>query len=190
MQTPQRSKSFAKPVRNTRGAKTCSGRTQRGVTLIEALITLFVLSVGLLGMAALQLVSIQENSSAFRHTQAIWFANDMADRMRANMVGVAGNSYDNVDTSTAPLAQSCTSSCTPTQIASMDIYEWDLQIKTLPGGFGTVTSDGGSPERFLIQVRWQDDITNIATTAPHRVSAGCPSDPNIAETCVEITIQP
>lgn len=153
------------------------------------------MSIGLLGMAALQLIGIQENSSAFRHSQATWFAYDMADRMRANQAGIEGDEYDSIDTGTLPSSPpACTTTtCTPAQIAVMDINQWGLQLQGLPGGFGTVTSDGGTPERFLIQVRWQDDITNIATTAPHRVSAGCPSDPpNVTtpETCVEITIQP
>ena len=87
---------------------------ERGATLIEALITLLVMSIGLLGMPALQLVGIQENASAFRHSQAIWFAYDMADRMRANPAGIAADSYDSVDTgATTPSAQSCTSACTP-----------------------------------------------------------------------------
>ena len=166
---------------------------EMGVTLVEALITLLVMSVGLLGIAALQVVGTQENASGLRHSQAIWLAYDMADRIRANLVGVEGNAYDNIDTSTLPASPATCGAgaiCSPQEIAAMDSSVWGLALHRLPGGFGTVTVDGGNPKRFLIRVRWQDDAANLATVSPHRVSTGCPSDPTVTDTCVEIWVQP
>jgi type IV pilus assembly protein PilV len=57
---------------------------QRGVALLEVLIVFFVLSIGLLGMAALQLRSIQYNQSSYLRSQATVAAYDMLDRVRLN----------------------------------------------------------------------------------------------------------
>ncbi len=57
---------------------------QRGMTLIEILVTVLVLAVGLLGMASLTVGSLKNNQGAFLRTQATILAYDMADRMRAN----------------------------------------------------------------------------------------------------------
>lgn len=56
---------------------------QQGVTLIEALITLLILSIGLLGMAAMQVRSLQFNQDAYLRSQANVLLYDMAERCRA-----------------------------------------------------------------------------------------------------------
>jgi len=57
---------------------------QRGVTLIEILITLLVLAVGLLGLAALQGLSLQTGQVAYQRSQAVNIAYEVADFARAN----------------------------------------------------------------------------------------------------------
>ena len=57
-----------------------------GFTLIEVLISLVVLSLGLLGLAALQASSLRSNQGAYYRSQAAQFAYNIADRMRANVV--------------------------------------------------------------------------------------------------------
>lgn len=61
-----------------------AGARQRGVTLIEILVTLLVLAVGLLGLAALQGVSLQTGQVAYQRTQAVNIAYEVADYARAN----------------------------------------------------------------------------------------------------------
>lgn len=58
-------------------------RTQRGVGLIEILITLFILAVGLLGVAALQFTGSFANKDAISRTQAEMVAAQVAERLRA-----------------------------------------------------------------------------------------------------------
>ena len=58
--------------------------TQKGTTLIEVLITLVILAFGLLGIAALQLVSKRSNFEALQRTTAGALASDIIERMRAN----------------------------------------------------------------------------------------------------------
>jgi type IV pilus assembly protein PilV len=57
---------------------------QSGVTLIEILITLLILAVGLLGLAALQGLSLQTGQVAYQRTQAVNIAYEVADFARAN----------------------------------------------------------------------------------------------------------
>ena len=59
-------------------------RRQRGTTLIEVLVTILVLSVGLLGLAALQGFSLQAGQNAYLRTQATNVAYEVADFMRVN----------------------------------------------------------------------------------------------------------
>jgi len=186
-------------------------RHEGGATLLEALITLLVMSIGLLGVAALQLVGTQENASALRQSQAIWFAYDMADRMRANLAGVTAGDYGKpgspVSTASAPNCASgacdcdaSTANCLGPEMADFDLYQWGQAIsqtagtQTLPNGLGTIEDVGNG--RYRVRVMWDDDVAGLNPNDPKqaaRISVGCPSDdPNnrTIKTCVEITVQP
>ena len=58
-------------------------RKQDGFTLLEVLIALLVLSIGLLGLAALQTVGLRSNQMANLRTLATQRAYDISDQMRA-----------------------------------------------------------------------------------------------------------
>lgn len=65
------------------------GRTlkqQHGIGMIEVLITLFILSIGLLGVASLQFVGSFSNKDALARTQAVMVAQQMSERLRASVV--------------------------------------------------------------------------------------------------------
>jgi len=126
---------------------------QRGMSILEVLVTLVLLAVGLLGIAGLQLTGIRFTHNANLRYQAMLQTMDMADRMRANLVGVNAGSYNNVSgTGTNP---GCVSTgCTPTQMAQTDIFEWNTtNARVLPNGSGTVTRNGNM---FTINVTWQE----------------------------------
>lgn len=55
-------------------------RRDRGVSLIEVLVTVAVLSIGLLGVAALQLRAIKTSEAAFQRTIANIQAQDLVER--------------------------------------------------------------------------------------------------------------
>lgn len=57
---------------------------QRGVGMVEVLITLFILSVGLLGVASLQFVGSLSNSDALNRTQAVMVAQQFTERLLAS----------------------------------------------------------------------------------------------------------
>jgi type IV pilus modification protein PilV len=59
-------------------------KRMNGVTLVEALVALVVLSVGLLGATALLLGGLRDQGLALRHVAATTLVTDMADRIRAS----------------------------------------------------------------------------------------------------------
>ena len=71
-----------------------SRKPASGFTLLEVMIAVFVLAVGLLGVAGMQMIGLRNNNSAALRTQAVFLAQDIADRMRANPTAVAAGAYD------------------------------------------------------------------------------------------------
>jgi type IV pilus assembly protein PilV len=125
-----------------------SSRSQRGITLIEVLIALLLVSIGLLGMASLQANSLKFNRSAYTRTQATQLAYDIADRMRANRDAALAGNYD--------LAMTNTHTATST-IADQDLTAWMAELTTrLPNGSGSVVRNNA---RFTISLQWSDDLT-------------------------------
>lgn len=148
------------------------GRSQGGFTLLEILVAIVVLSIGLLGLAGLQAVSLNNNQTAYYRSIASQQAYDMADRMRANLAGVVANDYDNL-TATMPTNPACistgTSGCTTLEdVATTDQFQWLTSTAALlPGGAGTVrcaigpaatcvTNTANSNRTFDITVTWTE----------------------------------
>lgn len=75
------------------GARGCfPPKRQAGTTLIEVLVTLVVLSIGLLGVAAMQMLSLQSNQNAYFRSQATALTAEITDHARANRSIVLGSS--------------------------------------------------------------------------------------------------
>lgn len=127
-----------------------------GFSMLEVMVTLVVLSTGLLGVANLQVEALRGNQGAYLASVAAQQAQDMAERMNANRAGVDANLYDNLDASIPTLAVNCQSAdCTPANLARFDQNRWNAANQALlPGGAGQVTEISNGV--FLIGVRWQD----------------------------------
>tara|TARA_R110001583_G_scaffold26571_7_gene95839 strand:- start:6200 stop:6730 length:531 start_codon:yes stop_codon:yes gene_type:complete len=147
---PPRFKSLLSPAR----------KQQTGSSLLEVLIALLIMAIGLLGLASVQIISLKNlNNSQFR-SLATAYAYEMAERMRSNRPAVSAGSYDTIDASATD--PGCTS-CTSTQIAQLDAYQWNQSISSsvasggLPTGNGTVLKNGSV---FDIKVSWQEQQQN------------------------------
>jgi len=144
---------------------TLKKRTQTGVTMIEVLVSVLVLSLGLLGMAALQGVSIQTNQSANFRSQAVYLAQDMLDSMRVNPgrtsatnTAVAPNPPVWVTAYTAHLPFYARvyggSVQTTNALATADVTGWLQRIaRELPAGDGQIAVNG---RVVTVSIRWSD----------------------------------
>lgn len=141
-------------------------RRQAGFTMVESLVALVVLSIGMLGIAALYLDSLRAGRTAIYRTQAVNLAADLADRVRANRVAVGGYNIDVGED--GALEPSCytTAGCTAGELAGTDLAAWKAQLaQQLPGGDGSiavVAGAGGEPSRYVVTVTW----TEVGEAAP------------------------
>lgn len=147
------------------------GNKQQGYALLEVMIGLFVLGIGLLGMASLQSQAVRLSNSAHLYSQASYLAADMAERIRANRE--QRDSYELMFSDTAPSATNCaTTSCTPAQLVKWDQAAWLQDLANqLPQGDGEVKVDGN---KVSILVRFDDDMggQSAAQSAQASVSDG------------------
>jgi len=111
-------------------------RPVRGFTMIEVLIALVVLSIGILGVLALQIHSLSYSHSAYLTSVASVQAMDLEERMRANR-GAAG-AYDAMeiaDISTDDAAVACQSEaggrCDAQSLAEYDMRRWVANTRRL-----------------------------------------------------------
>lgn len=129
---------------------------QRGVSLLEVLISIVVLSIGLLGFAGLQAASLKNNTSAYQRGLATMMAYDVIDRMRADLPNCA------------------TYAVGPGAAGAGDVKNWKDGVKAaLPGGNASIVIAAGT---VTVTILWDDNRdanpiqfttqTTLPTTAP------------------------
>ena len=128
-----------------------------GFSLLEVLIALVLLSIGLLGLAGLQITGLQNNQRAYHRSQATQLSYDIADRMRSNKVAL--NTYSTIDPSSAEAKFICVTiaGCSASEMAKNDLYEWNAAlVSTLPSSLGTISSilPVGT---YQITITWDDN---------------------------------
>lgn len=132
---------------------------QKGITLIEVLITLLVTTVGLLGLAALQLNALQATADSNQRSQAVWLMQDLIERMRANPKASNASYGQTISCNNAP--QQCADStsatsvqCTAAEMAYFDL--WETQCT-----YGDNTSVFNSRDA-LVSADGQETIISLA----------------------------
>jgi len=149
-------------LNNFHGLQAC--KHGKGFTLIEILVTMFILAIGLLGLAGLTTEGMKNNQGAYLRTQASILAYDMVDRIRANKDQAAGyQGFSTVGAATKlPSCVSSTSGCTAADRVTADLVEWTRQIQgvgsgvaMLPGGQGRIMFDG-TGLIYTITIQWQE----------------------------------
>jgi len=148
--------------------------TTPGFSLLEVLIALVVLSVGLLGLAALQAEGLRGSSTAHNRFQAIRLAADIAARIRANEDAIDINSENGpysyeiakTDSATSGASHGCAdvgsvttaNTCTAENMAAFDLFEWRRDLaESLPNGSGSVDiSVGNSIITADVLVEWTE----------------------------------
>lgn len=130
-------------------------RNQNGFTLLESLISLVVLSIGMLGIAALYVEGLRAGRTAIFRTTAVTLAADMMDRVRANPV--ARGAYAG-----GPALNNCVNAandCTPAEMAAHDISLWQAEIAArMPPGTAQniVFVPGPIVDIYTVQILWPE----------------------------------
>ncbi|MCB6183558.1 type IV pilus modification protein PilV [Leeia sp. TBRC 13508] len=152
---------------------------ENGLTLIEVLISLAILSIGLLGLAGLQARTLEKVQSSYFKDVAADLVSDFADRVRSNRSPwMIEDSATAVTYPTAPdyaeVKAACTvsgdvwtcagagvnhnASTTGNSIAVSDMTEWlNSVVNQLPGGSATISAtsiQNGRAWRYLVTLSW------------------------------------
>ena len=125
---------------------------QRGFSLLEVLISVIILSFGVLGMVGLQATALQANRDARLQSTASSLARELAEMMRGNRVVTSQSSNPYLNDFTAPLTPvtasyclnaSATTACADaTAVANAQMTEWLARVKAeLPGAHVKVCVD-------------------------------------------------
>lgn len=122
-------------------------RQIQGVGLIEVMVSVLILAVGMLGIAAMQATALRNSQSALERSQGVINTYAIIDAMRANVVEARANRY--------ALARTCTVPTAGASLESKDINFWmeNLQKNLGDATCGTITCDGS---RCIVAVEWND----------------------------------
>ena len=158
-------------------------KTSTGFTLMEILVALLVLSLGLLGMAGMQIFSLSSNYDAYLRTQATFFAYELVDKLKANRNEALAGGYDTLISNIAGSVTDCqstTADCSPNELAVFEVTQWKCALGAyasssvcfstfnmtpiLPNGDGSVTRNGA---QFTISVQWLErgntEVVSVVT---------------------------
>jgi type IV pilus assembly protein PilV len=176
------------PMTSARGIQTRCG--EGGFTLLEVLIAIVIFSIGLLGIAGLQVSGMRFTQDSQLRAIAVAQAEAMADRMRANPRGFKDGLYNmGAGMPTSYPVDCYAAQCTREQLATFDLVTWNLpaadpsrtpesNADVLPGGKGVVcldsTPDDGEDgawacdntgDLYAIKVRWTERAIGAEDTA-------------------------
>ncbi len=129
----------------------------KGFTLVEVLVALVVLTVGMLGIAALYVEGLRLSRTSIYRMNAVTLAADMADRIRTNWAVPAdyagtGPGADNNCVNTAI-------NCTATQLAQDDWFRWlaAMAERMPPGAVGEIDVNAAATvDQYDITVTWPE----------------------------------
>lgn len=159
-------------------------RRQQGVTLIEVLVSILVLSVGLLGMLGMQAGSLRFEQGAWVRAAVSSSVADFSDGIRM-LATVAPTNIESMRTYTEEIALTAdsayfvpdvdclTASCAPDELASYQRVAWRRNInQSFPAGVGFIqqAGDPGRSLMYTLTIAWSDkslvDADGTAISAP------------------------
>ena len=156
-------------------------RKARGVSLIEVMMAVLIFTVGLVGLAGLLVAATRSNQSAFVRSQLTFLAGSMADRMRANPIGLWTGAYNSKAYPVTGKLPKCdaTAACSPASVATRDQILWSSQLSSFVPGLGTSsiqcdTSSAGYDASGAVNLRppYGGRCTMIITWAERGIATG------------------
>lgn len=133
---------------------------QTGLSLLEVLVSVVILSIGLLGSAGLIANGLKSSNTAYYRSQATILASDMLDRMRANLP----NSRTNRLTEASYYVVTLAGNCGGGGLAYQECTSWrQLLASTLPSGTGSIAVDNNG--FVTITIQWGNPAESLVTTS-------------------------
>ena len=158
-------------------------KRQQGVGIVEVLVALVVVSLGVLGMASLQLTGMQHSTGGLNRSKALLYAENTATRMRTNRPAVRSQMFDGFDSGDlscnarpAPYCQASAAGaaerCDVAELVEFDLFsvscgDWgpngaeDGVLGSLPNGQLTIDCDTDTgpcveTSNYTITVSWTE----------------------------------
>ena len=139
---------------------------QRGITLLESLVSILILAIAVLGLLGVQLRTQAETQTGVRRAQAVRLIEDFAERIKSNPDGFArveSGSYDSGWNAAPPTSPDCSATpCDSSQLAASDLAKWKEAVKgTLPLGQARIfasadeTGSTGNRRQLGVIVGWR-----------------------------------
>lgn len=139
----------------------------QGFTLIETLVSIFILAVAIMGTAGLLLNALRENQRAGFQATALQLSSELADMMRSNDAQMRladdSNLFLGLDYSAAsapkePKTLCYKAACDADEMARFALYEWQARVFTsLPGGRVRVCRDATPWDSAVGSAEWKCD---------------------------------
>ncbi|QET02531.1 MULTISPECIES: type IV pilus modification protein PilV [Cupriavidus] len=170
-------------------------RNAAGFSLIEALVTIVILSFGVLALAMLQVQTLVDTRTSAARNIAAEMAYNLADEIRSNNAAYDLGAFKTLPTDPPAQVAACYGAgCTPAQMATTSYATWRNDLgSALPQGKGYVCVDGspddgespadnqcdnapGAP--YVIKIWWNEDqgsaLRFVTSFVPFPVAAGTP----------------
>lgn len=156
--------------------------SQRGVSLIESLVAIAVMSLGILGILGIQMRTLTDTSTTLRRAQAIRLIEDLGERMKINPNGLANIDAYVTTFGATPTVVSCATGCTNAQLAAYDLGVWKKAVRdNLPLGQATIfippaeNAASGTPagqrRQLGVMIAWRENERDTASTYKDDINA-------------------
>jgi len=188
---------------------------QSGITLVEVLVSILLMSFALLGMAALQAQSLAQQTAATTRGNISTLISDLSDRLRSNLSKAPG--YDPLSAATfsltstwaaqasvpsAPATDCTTTTCDAATRSTYDLVTWQRKVRSvMPQGSAIIKGDVQAG--IDVTLMWFDkefrsvdtlsqSATCPATTLPTTPPTCCPTEAAVPTgvRCQRITLMP
>lgn len=172
--------------------KSMRKQQQQGLSLIEVVVTLFIMSVGFMGLASLQSTAVKSGLDVAKRSQVTWLVTELAERLRANTEVAGGLSAypltftaSGCETEVAASPQCNTIACTAAQMARKDIVDVFCGQTTAPDVVGhasdslnltqvSITCDGACSinSNYRVAISYDSQAVGSSETLDDRSTTG------------------
>ena len=146
-----------------RNMKQRTGRSEQGLTLIEVLVALLVLSIGMLGLAALQASGLSFNHDSYMRTQATTLAYDVIERMRIDRDKAVNGDFNDAYTP-ADAGTTCDASSSTVADAIL-CWRVELRDNLMGGSLSISQAVAPNTDQFTVAISWTDKWRQAGATA-------------------------